>query len=269
MDYRVTKKAGFRLARHDPGDTGELPPDKDGKAKAKAELAELNTKLDDLQERLYADGRHSLLVVLQGMDTSGKGGTIRRVFEGVNPSGVRVAAFKAPTEPELAHDFLWRVHAQAPRDGELVIFDRSHYEDVLIARVRSLVPEERWRARYRHIRDFEQMLVDEGTTIVKFFLHISADEQRERLQARLDDPAKHWKFRLADLAEREVWDDYQVVFEDAIKETSTPTAPWVVVPANRKWYRDVVVCRTLVDTLEGLDLSYPPSPDDLTGVVVE
>jgi PPK2 family polyphosphate:nucleotide phosphotransferase len=267
--YRVTRKTGFRLARHDPGDTGDFAPDKNGKAKARAELAELNAKLDSLQERLYADGRHRLLVVLQGMDTAGKGGTIRRVFEGVNPSGVRVAAFKAPTEPELAHDFLWRIHPQVPRDGELVIFDRSHYEDVLIVRVRSLVPEERWKARYRHIREFEQMLVDEGTAIVKFFLHISSDEQRERLQARLDDPAKHWKFRLADLAERKLWDDYQVAFEDAIKETSTPSAPWVVVPANRKWYRDVVVCRTLVETLEGLDLSYPPSPDDLTGVVVD
>jgi len=269
MDYRVTKKTGFRLEKHDPRDSGDFSSDKEGKAKAKAELVELTAKLDSLQERLYADGRHSLLVVLQGMDTAGKGGTIRRVFQGVNPSGVRVAAFKAPTEPELAHDFLWRVHQQAPSHGELVIFDRSHYEDVLIVRVRSLVPEERWRARYRHIRDFEQMLVDEGTTVVKFFLHISADEQQERLQARLDDPDKHWKFRLADLAERTLWDDYQEAFEDAIKETATPTAPWVVVPADRKWFRDVVVCRTLVDTLEGLDLSYPPSPDDLTGVVVE
>ena len=267
--YRVTKKAGFRLSKFDPADTGEFDPHDDGKRKAKAELTELNAKLDGLQERLYADGRHRVLVVLQGMDTAGKGGTIRRVFEGVDPSGVRVAAFKAPSEVELAHDFLWRVHPQVPRNGELVIFDRSHYEDVLIVRVRELVAEERWRARYGHIRDFEQMLVDEGTTIVKFFLHISKDEQAERLQSRLDDPRKHWKFRLSDLAERKLWDDYQAAFEDALKETSTPSAPWVVVPANRKWYRDVVVCRTLVHTLEKLDLEYPPSPDDLTGVVVE
>lgn len=270
MDHhRVTRKAGFRLEKHDPGDTGEFDPSSEGKAKAKAELAELNAKLDGLQERLYADGRHRVLVVLQGMDTAGKGGTIRRVFQGVNPSGVRVAAFKAPTETELAHDFLWRVHPHVPGNGELVIFDRSHYEDVLIVRVHDLVPEERWRARYGHIRHFEQLLVDEGTTIVKFFLHISKDEQQERLQARLDNPDKHWKFRLADLAEREHWDKYQAAFEDALKETSTPTAPWVVVPANRKWYRDVVVCRTLVDVLEGLDLRYPPSLDDLTGVTVE
>jgi PPK2 family polyphosphate:nucleotide phosphotransferase len=267
--YRVTKKTGFQLAKHDPGDTGDFASGKDGKTKARDELKELNAKLDSLQERLYADGRHRVLVVLQGMDTAGKGGTIRRVFEGVNPSGVRVAAFKAPTEPELAHDFLWRVHPQVPRDGELVIFDRSHYEDVLIVRVRSLVPEERWRARYRHIREFEQLLVDEGTTILKFFLHISADEQRERLQSRLDDPKKHWKFRVADLDERKLWDDYQVAFEDAIKETSTPQAPWIVVPADHKWFRDVVVCRTLIDTLESLDLTYPPSPDDLTDVVVD
>jgi PPK2 family polyphosphate:nucleotide phosphotransferase len=267
--YRVTKKTGFRLAKHDPGDTGEFPTGKEGKRRAKAELKKLNARLDELQEKLYADGRHRVLVVLQGMDTSGKGGTIRRVFEGVNPSGVRVAAFKAPTEPELAHDFLWRVHPQVPRDGELVIFDRSHYEDVLIVRVRELVPEERWRARYGHIRNFEQLLVDEGTTVVKFFLHISADEQRERLQARLDDSAKHWKFRVADLDERKLWDDYQVAFEDVIKETSTPHAPWIVVPADRKWYRDIVVCRTLVDTLSELDLRYPPSPDDLTDVTVD
>jgi PPK2 family polyphosphate:nucleotide phosphotransferase len=203
------------------------------------------------------------------MDTAGKGGTIRRVFEGVNPSGVRVAAFKAPSEVELAHDFLWRIHPQVPGNGELVIFDRSHYEDVLVVRVRGLVPERRWRARYQHIRAFEQMLVDEGTTILKFFLHISDGEQAERLRARLADPEKHWKFRVGDLAERKRWADYQVAFEDAIRETATPDAPWVVVPANRKWYRDVVVCRALVDTLESLDLTYPESPDDLTGVVVE
>ncbi|HEY8546041.1 MAG TPA: polyphosphate kinase 2 family protein [Acidimicrobiales bacterium] len=267
--YRITDGEGFELAGFDPDDTGDFEPGKGGKAKARAEVAELTAELDSLQERLYADGRHRVLVVLQGMDTAGKGGTIRRVFEGVNPSGVRVTAFKQPSEEELAHDFLWRVHPHVPRTGELVVFDRSHYEDVLIVRVRELVPEERWRARYRHIRDFEQMLVDEGTTIVKFFLHISRDEQAERLQARLDDPRKHWKFRLSDLHERQLWDRYQEAFEDAIAATATPSAPWVVVPANRKWYRDVVVGRELVRALRSLDLTYPPSPDDLTGVVVE
>jgi PPK2 family polyphosphate:nucleotide phosphotransferase len=190
------------------------------------------------------------------------------VFEGVDPSGVQVAAFKAPTPTERAHDFLWRVHPHVPGDGDLVIFDRSHYEDVLIVRVHGLVPAKRWKARYRHLREFEQMLVDEGTTVRKFFLHISSDEQRERLQARIDDPTKHWKFRLADIAERKHWDAYQAAYEDAISETSTPDAPWYVVPANHKWYRDLVVCRTLLQTLGGLDLRYPPSPDDLTDVVV-
>ena len=264
--YRITKGREFRLADWDPDETKSFDG---GKVEARAELAELTSKLDDLQEKLYANGRHRVLVVLQGMDTAGKGGTIRRVFEGVNPSGVHVAAFKAPTEPELAHDFLWRIHPQVPGNGEIVIFDRSHYEDVLIVRVRELVPPKRWKARYRQIRDFERMLADEGTTICKFFLHISKDEQQERLQARLDNPHKHWKFRLSDLEERKHWDDYQEAYEAAIRETSARHAPWYVVPADRKWYRDLVVCRTLVKTLEGLDLDYPPSPDDLTDAVVE
>jgi PPK2 family polyphosphate:nucleotide phosphotransferase len=263
--YRITDGRDFHLADWDPGNTSGFDG---GKAKARAELRNLTARLDALQERLYADGRHRVLVVLQGMDTSGKGGTIRRVFEGVNPSGVRVAAFKAPSGAELVHDFLWRIHQQVPRAGELVIFDRSHYEDVLIVRVHGLVPEPRWKARYRHIRHFERMLTDEGTTIRKFFLHISSDEQRERLQARLDDPDKHWKFRLDDIAERKRWDDYQQAYEAAIRETATRHAPWYVVPANRKWYRDLVVCRALIDTLEGLDLRYPPSPDDLTDVKI-
>jgi PPK2 family polyphosphate:nucleotide phosphotransferase len=264
--HRVNHGSDFDLADHDPGDTGGF---EGGKKEARAELVDLNRRLDDLQEQLYADGRHRLLVVLQGMDTSGKGGTIRRVFEGVNPSGVRVAPFKKPNEAELAHDFLWRIHPQVPTNGEMVIFDRSHYEDVLIVRVHDLVPPERWENRYRHIREFEQMLADEGTTIVKFFLHISRDEQAERLQARLDDPAKHWKFRLADLDERKHWDAYQAAFADAIRETARPHAPWYVVPADRKWYRDLVVCRAIIDALEGMDLTFPESPDDLTGAVVE
>jgi PPK2 family polyphosphate:nucleotide phosphotransferase len=263
--YRVTKGKGFHLADWDPGDTSAF----DGtKQEAKTELARLRVRLETLQEKLFADGRHRVLVVLQGMDTSGKGGTIRRVFEGVDPAGVRVKAFKAPTPAELARDFLWRIHPQVPRDGRLVIFDRSHYEDVLIVRVHGLVPAKRWKARYRHIRNFERMLVDEGTTIRKFFLHISSDEQKQRLQARLDNPEKHWKFRLGDIEERKYWDDYQAAYEQAIAETATAAAPWYVVPANRKWYRDLVVCRTIVETLEGLDLRYPPSPDDLTDVVV-
>jgi PPK2 family polyphosphate:nucleotide phosphotransferase len=264
--YRITQGRDFNLADRDPDDTSSFDG---GKAQGRIELARMTSELDALQEQLYADGGHRVLVVLQGMDTSGKGGTIRRVFQGVNPTGVRVASFKAPTHAELARDFLWRVHAEVPRDGELAIFDRSHYEDVLVVRVRELVPPRQWKDRYRHIRDFERMLADEGTLILKFFLHISKDEQRERLQARLDDPRKHWKFRIADLEERKRWDTYQDAYEAAIRETATPYAPWYVVPANRKWYRNLVICRTLVEALRGLGLSYPPSPDDLSGVIVE
>jgi PPK2 family polyphosphate:nucleotide phosphotransferase len=264
--YRVINGRDFQLADNAPHDTSDFDG---GKAEARVELDGLTTHLAELQEQIYANGQHRVLVVLQGMDTSGKGGTIRKVFDGVDPSGVRVAAFKAPSEAELARDFLWRIHPQVPRDGELVIFDRSHYEDVLIARVRNLVPAKRWKARYRHIRDFERMLATEGTLILKFFLHISPDEQRERLQARIDNPDKHWKFRVSDLEERKLWDDYQVAYEAAIRETAAPHAPWYVVPADKKWYRNLVVCRTLVKALERLDLDYPPSPDDLSNVVVD
>jgi PPK2 family polyphosphate:nucleotide phosphotransferase len=262
--FRVTHGKKFRLEDHDPADRG----DAGGKAAARAEVATLVERLDELQEKFYADGRHRLLVVLQGMDTAGKGGAIRRVFEGMNPSGVRVASFKAPTAPELARDFLWRIHAEVPGNGEITIFDRSHYEDVLIVRVHGLVPPERWQARYEHIRAWEQMLADEGTTIRKFFLHISHDEQKARLEARLADPAKHWKFRMGDLEERVHWDAYQEAYEEAIRRTATPDAPWYVVPANKKWHRDLVICRALVDTLESLDLEYPSPEGDLSGVTV-
>ena len=263
--FRVTDGESFRLADHDAADKDGF---EGGKAEGRAAVAKLTDRLDALQEKFYADGRHRLLVVLQGMDTAGKGGAIRRVFEGMNPSGVRVASFKAPTAPELAHDFLWRIHPQVPGDGEIVIFDRSHYEDVLIARVRGLVPKERWEARYDHIRHFERMLADEGTTIRKFFLHLSRDEQKSRLEARLADPAKHWKFRKGDLDERELWDDYQEAYEAAIGHTATEHAPWYVVPADRKWMRDLVICKALVETLEGLDMEFPEPEGDLTGITV-
>jgi PPK2 family polyphosphate:nucleotide phosphotransferase len=262
--YEVTDGKHFSLADHDPrADSGI-----DGKQAGRAEVKRLTARLEVLHEKLYADGRHKVLIVLQGMDTAGKGGAIRKAFEGLDPTGVHVAAFKAPTEVELAHDFLWRIHAHMPESGHIAIFDRSHYEDVLIVRVHDLVPKARWQARYDHIRHFEQMLVDEGTVIRKFFLHISKDEQAARLQARLDNPDKHWKFRLADLVERERWDDYQHAYEEAIRRTATPDAPWIVVPADRKWHRDVVICRTMVETLEGLDLRYPESDEDLSGITV-
>jgi PPK2 family polyphosphate:nucleotide phosphotransferase len=205
---------------------------------------------------------------LQATDTGGKDGTIRRVFQGVNPAGVRMASFKQPTPIELAHDYLWRVHAKVPASGEIAIFNRSHYEDVLVVRVRDLVQEERWSKRFGHINDFERMLTDEGTTIVKVFLHISKEEQRARLQARLDDPTKHWKFSHSDLAERDLWDDYRHAYEAMLERTSMEHAPWYVVPANRKWYRDLVVSSLLIRTLEDLELRYPPSEKDLSQIVV-
>jgi len=240
----------------------------DGKKAGKKVHKELNSRLESLQEQLYAQGKHRLLIVLQATDTGGKDGTIRRVFEGVNPQGVDVASFKRPTPEELAHDYLWRVHKHVPGDGRITIFNRSHYEDVLVVRVHDLVPEERWSKRYEHIRNFEQMLVDEGTTILKFFLHISKDEQKERLEARLENPDKHWKFSLGDLDERKRWDDYQAAFEAMINETSTPDAPWYVVPADRKWYRDLVISSTIVQTLESLGIDWPDPESDYEGVEV-
>lgn len=264
--YRVLPGTRVDLGAWDPGDTGEYRGEKD---EAKERLEDLNHVLEDLQELLYAEHRHRLLIVLQGMDTSGKDGTIRHVFEGVNPQGVRVANFKVPTPEELDHDYLWRVHKQVPGRGEIVIFNRSHYEDVLVVRVHSLVPEEIWSRRYAHINDFERMLAEEGVTILKFFLHIDLDEQKERLQARLDEPHKRWKFKRGDLKERKRWPEYMRAYEDVLRKTSTTWAPWYIVPSNRKWYRNLVVAEILVQTLKGLDMRYPQPEEDLEGVVIE
>jgi PPK2 family polyphosphate:nucleotide phosphotransferase len=239
------------------------------KALAKPRMKHLNRRLEALQERLYAHGQERLLVVLQATDTGGKDGTIRAVFDRVNPQGVHVASFKKPTEEELAHDYLWRIHEHTPATGSITIFNRSHYEDVLVVRVHGLVDEQTWARRYEHIRNFEQMLADEGTTIVKLYLHISKEEQRDRLQARIDNPEKHWKFEFGDLNERTLWDDYQVAFEDVLRKTSTRDAPWYVIPANRKWYRNIVISQILVDVLERLaGDEFDPNPE-LEGVVVE
>ncbi len=232
-------------------------------------FAQRRKRLAELQDVLYAQGEHRLLFVLQAMDTGGKDGTIRHVFGAVDPIGVRMRSFKKPSEVELAHDYLWRVHPHVPGDGELVVFNRSHYEDVLVVRVHGWVDDDHAQMRFRHIRDFEQMLVDEGTTIVKVFLHISEDEQAERLQARLDEPDKIWKFSTADLEERKHWDEYQRVYEEAITETSTTVAPWYVVPADRKWYRNLAVSQILIDTLESLDLRYPDPEDGIDDIVIE
>jgi PPK2 family polyphosphate:nucleotide phosphotransferase len=220
----------------------------------------LAERLEDLQERLWVEGMRSVLVVLQGMDTSGKGGTVRHVISEMNPAGVDVTSFKKPTEEELAHHFLWRIERELPAAGEIVVFDRSHYEDVLVVRVRSLVPESVWRPRYEEIVDFEERVAAGGTAIVKCMLHISYDEQRERLLARLDDPTKHWKFNEGDLEERTRWQAYQAAYEDAIRECSTDTTPWYVVPADRKWYRNWAISQLLVATLERLD-PQRPTPD--------
>jgi PPK2 family polyphosphate:nucleotide phosphotransferase len=221
-----------------------------------------------LHDRLWAEGSRSVLLVLQGLDASGKDGTISHVFTGVNPQGCRVVSFKQPSAVELAHDYLWRVHAPCPARGELVIFNRSHYEDIVTVRVRSLAPKRVWRRRYRHIREFERLLVDEGTSVVKVFLHLSREEQRKRLQERIDDPEKRWKFRLGDLDDRALWDDYQVGYEDAIFETSTPWAPWYVVPADHNWVRNLAVGEILLDVLERLDPKLPPADPGIEGLRV-
>jgi len=238
------------------------------RAEAERRTEELNGRLEELQELLYAEGKHKVLVVIQATDTGGKDGTIRHVFDKVNPQGVKVASFKRPTDEELAHDYLWRVHQKTPKSGEITIFNRSHYEDVLVVRVHDIVPKDRWSRRYDHINNFEQLLADEGTTIIKLFLHISKDEQRERLQARIDTPHKNWKFESGDLREREHWDDYQEAFRVMLERTSTDDAPWYVIPADRKWFRTLLVSEIIVDALERLDMSFPPPEDGLSAIEV-
>ena len=261
--------------RIDPGsrvDLAAIATDADGgldRGDAKDQTKDLNRRLEELQELLYAEGRHKVLVVIQATDTGGKDGTIRHVFDGVNPQGVSVASFKKPTDEELAHDYLWRVHRQTPASGHITIFNRSHYEDVLVVRVHDLVAEERWSRRYDHINAFEQLLADEGTTIVKLFLHISKEEQRERLQSRLDEPHKRWKFSTGDLAERERWDDYQEAFRVMLERTSTAHAPWYVIPADRKWFRNRLISEIMVATLDDLDMRWPDPEDDLDDIVID
>ena len=263
--YRVEVGAPVQLDQIDTRATGSFPA---GKAAGKRLLARLTKQLSKLQEVFYAQGKERLLVVLQAMDTGGKDGTIAHVFGEVNPQGVKVISFKKPTEIELQHDYLWRIHAHTPANGEMVIFNRSHYEDVLIARVHELVPREVWQRRYEHINAFEKMLTDEGVTILKFFLYISKEEQRARLQARIDNPEKHWKFDKSDLAERKRWDEYIAAYEEAIYRTNTDYAPWYIVPGDRKWYRNLVVAQTLVGAVEALQPTYPAA-ESLQGIVVE
>jgi PPK2 family polyphosphate:nucleotide phosphotransferase len=262
--YLVREGQKIDLEDFDPDDTSLLPG---GKAEAKLQLAAIVERLAEIQELLFAGHQRKLLIVLQGMDTSGKDGTIRHVMRGFNTQGTRVVSFRAPSEEELEHDFLWRVHAKVPVKGETVVFNRSHYEDVLIVRVHDLVPKAVWRKRYDQINDFERMLCEEGTVILKFFLHISGDEQRRRLQARIDNPKKCWKFQPSDVEERKLWKDYIRAYEDVLSKTSTAGAPWYIVPANQKWYRNHLVGSIVAETLDRLHLKYPKC--DLSNVVVE
>ena len=254
-----------KLSDIDPRSTCSFNGDKEATVPV---FAQLNAQLVELQQLLYAEHKHKVLVVLQAMDTGGKDGVIRKVFSGVNPIGIHVASFKAPTAAELDHDYLWRVHSRVPAKGEMVVFNRSHYEDVLITRVEGWVDDRTAKRRFRQINDFEAMLVEEGTIILKFFLHISKDEQKERLQERLDDDAKKWKFNPGDLVAREKWSDYQRAYEDAINATSSPHAPWYIVPADRNWVRDLYVCSVLVDALSNLKMQYPAAPPSLDKVVI-
>jgi PPK2 family polyphosphate:nucleotide phosphotransferase len=263
--YRVLPDTAFEWSGHDPNAKVGFDG---GKQEGKAAQPGLSKRLSELQRRLWAESRQSLIVVLQAMDTGGKDGTIRHVFRGVNPQGVHVRNFGEPSDWELAHDYLWRVHHHTPEDGAITIFNRSHYEDVLVVRVHGLAGPEVWRKRYRHIREFERMLADEGTRIVKIFLNISSEEQADRLRARLEQPEKNWKFRKADLDDRKLWGRFQEAYRQAIAETSTDYAPWYVVPANRKWYRNLVVSSILIETLEAMDPRYPEPAEDLDGVVI-
>lgn len=251
------------MENFDPQYNGGLDKDE-----TKAETKKLRERMAELQEILYAQGKYSVLIILQAMDAGGKDSTINKVFSGVNPQGFRIASFKKPSEEELAHDFLWRIHKEVPTKGKIGIFNRSHYEDVLVVRVNNLVPKKVWQARYDHINNFEKLLVDSGTTILKFYLHVSKEEQKERFQDRLDDPSKHWKFSKGDLPVREQWDDYMRAFEDAISHCNTDYAPWYIVPANRKWYRNYVIIKTIVEVMEAMPLEYPPAEDGLDEVVI-
>ena len=259
---RVSPGQPAGLAARDPGDRLGLGHKNENVERLNGLIEQLGL----LHNRLWAEARRSLLLVLQGLDASGKDGTIKHVLTGINPQGCRVVSFKAPTTPELAHDYLWRVHAECPERGEVGIFNRSHYEDVVAARVRKLVPEHVWHKRYRHIREFERLLDDEGTMLVKVFLNISRDEQGRRLQERLDDPEKTWKFRLGDLDDRALWADYQQAYEDVLTETSTDWAPWHVVPADHRWVRNMAIAQLLVDALEALDPKLPDRDPGLEDV---
>ena len=260
---RVKPGSRVRLSRLDPRATHGWD-----KERGEPELERQLARLTDLQDRLWAESKRSVLVVLQGIDAAGKDGTIKRVMTAFNPQGCPVTSFKVPSSEELAHDYLWRVHKAVPRKGEIGIFNRSHYEDVLVVRVHGIVPKSVWSKRYAEINAFERHLADNGTTIVKCFLSIDPDEQRQRFQERFDDPTKRWKFSMGDLEERKRWDDYQAAFDEALSKTSTDHAPWYVIPANRNWFRNLAVATILADTIDALKPTYPPVADDVPPTLV-
>ena len=253
-----------RLSDYAPEYTGAY----EKKGQTKARLKKLHKQLLKLQELLYAESQHALLIILQGMDTCGKDGTIRRVMEGVNVQGCDVVSFKVPTADELSRDFLWRAHKAVPSKGKIGIFNRSHYEDILVVRVHNLVPEPVWTQRYQQINDFERMLVENGTVVLKFFLHISKDEQKERLEDRINDPTKHWKVMESDIRERAYWDDYMQAYQVMLQKCSTDWAPWYIIPANKKWYRNLVITECIVEALKKLDMQYPEPAIDVTKLTI-
>lgn len=256
--------SSFSLDDHDPRETFGWD-----KESAKARLASEVAAVAELQTLLFAEGTRALLVVLQAMDAAGKDGVLRTVLTGLNPAGVRVTPFGVPSEEELAHDFLWRVHRQTPAKGQLGVFNRSHYEDVLVVRVKGLVPKRVWQKRYDHIAAFEETLVDEGTAVVKLYLNVSNEKQRERLQGRVDNPDERWKFRAGDLDDRKLWPDYMKAYTEAIRRTDADHAPWYVVPADRKWVRNLVVARILRHELAKIDPKFPPAEEGIAGTIVE
>lgn len=251
--YRIEDGSKFKLSSIDPSDDGKFK----NREECEAATAVLTEELLKLQETFYVDGRRALLIVFQAMDTGGKDGAIRQCFRGLNPIGTQVTSFKRPSTEEMSHDFLWRIHKAVPAKSKFGIFNRSHYEDVLVVRVHDLIPKKDWKERYAHINNFEKSLSEENTVILKFFLHISKDEQKQRLEERLADPAKHWKFEPGDLKERTFWDDYMEAYEDAVSKCSAPWAPWYVVPSNKKWYRNYVITDALVKTLSKIEMNYP------------
>jgi PPK2 family polyphosphate:nucleotide phosphotransferase len=255
---RVRPGASVALGRFDAGATHGWE-----KPNAREETEQQLERLAELQDRLWAEAKHAVLVVLQGIDAAGKDGTIKKVMTAFNPQGSPVTSFKVPSVEEMAHDYLWRVHKAVPRKGEIGIFNRSHYEDVLVVRVHELIPRKVWSKRYEQIKHFEEELAASGTTILKFFLAIDKDEQRARFQARYDDPTKRWKFSMGDLEERKRWDSYQAAFQDALSKTSTADAPWYLIPANRKWFRDLAVATILAETIADLKPAYPPVASDV------